>query len=139
MEKETFRKSLRCKLTEAEILAYGRSLAQANKELADIEAQKTQIVADLKAQMARHEADISIYGSRVREGHEYREVDCRWEIAGDDDSAGPLPLGPHELPSHKNLIRLDTFETIDNVRLSPEEIAEIRQLRLPLEGSWLSK
>jgi hypothetical protein len=111
---EPFRKSLRCKLTEAEVTAYWRSFAQANKELEDLEGQKTQIVTDLKAQMARQEADVSIYRSRIREGAEYREVDCRWEV---DNSENP--------PVRKHLVRQDTFDTIDTVRLSAEEIQEL--------------
>jgi hypothetical protein len=118
------RENLICKLTEKEILVFAKRSAQASKELADLEVQKKQITDDIKAKMSLHEAEVQICGSRVRDGYEYRMIECHWIL-------DPIPKGS-KLPDSKSLIRDDTGELVRQVRLTAEELKELSQGKLEL-------
>ena len=71
--KET--KNLPCKLTENEVLAYGRDLASKHAEYARIEAEFTAMKTEFKGKLEEVEARISTLASRIQSGQEYREVE----------------------------------------------------------------
>jgi hypothetical protein len=117
------RETLRCKLNDAEMIEYGKKLAESTRSLVQLEAQKKQVVDQLKAEASRHEADISLYASRVGDGFELRQIECKWEL---DTSTNP--------PKFKFLVRSDTGDTVRTSALSAEEIEDLNQLQLPLEA-----
>lgn len=114
--------SVRVNLTQQEVLDFGQRLAQATKDKEEIEKRKKQIMDDLKAQISRADADIQIFGSRVRDKYEYRDVECHWDL---DHSENP--------PKRKHLVRQDTFETVRVSVLTAEDIVEISQFKLPIK------
>jgi hypothetical protein len=71
--KET--KNLPCKLTEAEVLAYGRDLAGKHAEYSRIEGEFTALKTEFKGKLEEVDARISTLASRVQSGQEYRDVE----------------------------------------------------------------
>lgn len=117
----TVRENLKVVLSATERMDYALKLAQATQELEELENRKKRIVDDLKAQASRHEADVSICSTRVRDGYEYRDVECQWEY---DPSENP--------PKNKFLVRIDTFDLVRRALLEKEEVERLMQFQLPL-------
>lgn len=67
--------SLSCKLTEAEILAYGRDLASKHAEYARIESQFTAMKTEFKGKLEEVEARLATLANRIQSGEEYRDVE----------------------------------------------------------------
>jgi len=66
--------TLDCDLTEKEILAYGRELAQINQEIASEEDRQSSLKQELKARIAGIEARRTEISAKVNRGKELREV-----------------------------------------------------------------
>jgi hypothetical protein len=102
---------LQCILTDKELIAKSRELAKANEDLADVEARKKDAVAEFAAKQKKHEANIAELSRVVSTGKEYRIVSCEWQY--------------HYDTGIKNLVRLDTLETIitDNITQKERQMA----------------
>lgn len=109
---------LRCNLSDEEKINAGKELAEATNELSSIEEDKTQVMADFKAQVTAQEAKVSMLSNKLRSGYELRNVQCE-VIFGVPES--------HQ----KQTVRLDTNEIVSTETMSEEE----KQGNLPLEES----
>ncbi len=107
---------LRCLLTDDEKIEAGKQLAEANNELKEIEDDKAQVVSDFKAKTTAVEAQVAILGGKLRSGYELRPVECH-------------VLFDQPQPGQKQIIRLDTKETVSTELMTDEE----KQKLLPLE------
>lgn len=67
---------LQVELTQEEMLDAGNQLAEANEDLVQIEKEKSEVTATLKAKTTAAEARISELSRKVRNGYEYRQVPC---------------------------------------------------------------
>lgn len=81
-EQKQSKRHLKCELTDAEILASGRELADKQAELAALENEKKRITSDFGAKIKSKEIDVSILTRRVQSGYEFRDVDC-YELLDD--------------------------------------------------------
>ena len=124
MEKETT-ESVKVTLTREEVMSYAMKLAQATKDLEELEARKASVVAEIKSLMSREEANVQMFSSRVRDGYEYREMACVW-IVDDPDPRKPFP-------DAKQLIRKDTGEVVKSVGMTVEEIRDLKQKKLSFQ------
>lgn len=91
---------LQCQLTEEEMLAAGKQLAEANDDLVQIENLKSEVTATFKAKTTAAEARIGELSRKVRNGYEYRQVDCLVQFDTPD-------LGM------KQTVRTDTNEIVE--------------------------
>lgn len=107
---------LRCKLSLTDNIEAGQRLADATEQLKSIEEEKSEVMADFKARTTAAEAEISVMSSKIRQGYEYRDVQC--EIRFNDPKEG-----------EKTTVRLDTNETVATGPMTDEE----KQRDLPLE------
>jgi hypothetical protein len=100
-------KSLACKLTEAEVLQYGRDMAQEHAEYNRIEGEMKSVQKEYKAKLEEKEANISKLSGRVHSGIEARDVACtetkNW-------TAGTVYT-----------VRLDTMEVIEDRPMREDE------------------
>jgi hypothetical protein len=75
--------SLECILTDSERLAYSKSLAENISEKTKSENRLKSFSAQAKAEIAGHDADISLLCEKINTGREYRDVLCNivydWE------------------------------------------------------------
>ena len=69
-------KPLPCKLTEPEVLQYGRDLARAHADLDRIQDELDGIKADYQGKLAEQNASIGKLSGRVHSGIETRDVEC---------------------------------------------------------------
>lgn len=69
-------KSLPCRLTDAEMLQYGKDLARAYSETARINGELDAIKQDYKGKIAEEEATIGKISGRVHSGIETRDIEC---------------------------------------------------------------
>jgi hypothetical protein len=74
IEKREIVKKLDCRLTEAEITKYGRSLAQINQEIDTAEVHKKSVVKELDGEIAALEAQRSSIVEKINRGAEMRDV-----------------------------------------------------------------
>ena len=100
IEKKECTEYLSCVLSEKELIEKGKELAAANEELAQAENRKKDLMADITAQIKKHEANIGALSRIVSQGKEYRNVACEWEI--------------NYTKGTKVQTRLDTYEVIKN-------------------------
>ena len=101
-------------LTDAEKLALGQKLAEANIEAEGAEAEKKSVTATLKAKCEGCIAKVSEISNRLSAGYEYRPVVCR--VTFDDPEHG-----------QKTTRRADNGETVKTEAMT---LAEMQQ-RLP--------
>jgi len=66
----------KCKLTQEEILKYGREAAQAESELNNLEAKKKSYVSQIGSDILSAKARLNSASIKVREEYEFREVEC---------------------------------------------------------------
>lgn len=69
-------RSLKCDLTEEELLQAGEDLAKAIDEARTLEEQRKSVNEDFKAKIAAEEAEITIKQRLVRNKNEFRNVQC---------------------------------------------------------------
>lgn len=76
MNTKTITRNLKCELTEGELLAYGKEMAEEEKKVEEAEEEKATVTKALgerikyHSQMARNKAKL------INNGYEYREVAC---------------------------------------------------------------
>jgi hypothetical protein len=69
-------KALPCKLTEPEILQYGRDMAHAMSERERVQAELDSVKQEYKARLEEYSATINKLSGRVNSGIETRDVAC---------------------------------------------------------------
>ncbi len=74
IEKREIVKNLCCKLTDTEILKYGRDLATLNQQIDTAEARKKSVVKQLDSDLAALEAQRAGAAEKVARGEEFRDV-----------------------------------------------------------------
>jgi len=77
--KQKVTKQLQCKLSEAEVLAFGRELAGAHAEKNRVQAQLDAVKADYKGKIEEQLGRISSLSAKVHSGIETRDVECVME------------------------------------------------------------
>ena len=76
---EIFRDNLKTKLTDGELKALSRELAEKFIDLEGLEKDKKGVVADYKARIEVIEAKLNSLSQKVSTQFEWRDVDCQWE------------------------------------------------------------
>lgn len=74
IERREIVKQLDCKLTEEEVLRYGRQLASINEQVDRAEVKKKSVVKELDSGIAELEAQRSGLVGKINRGAEYRDV-----------------------------------------------------------------
>jgi len=69
-------KSLKCDLTQPELLLAGLELAEACDAKAKLDEEKKSVVANFAARLKEKDAQISILQSKVQNRFEFRQVPC---------------------------------------------------------------
>jgi hypothetical protein len=113
-EKETD-EHLECILTGVELIDRSKKLAKANNDAEDLEKRKKDVVSDFGAQKKKIDASIGVLSRVVSSGKEYRTVKCIWRY--------------NYTKRFKELIRLDTQDTVRTVDLSKEELQAKMKLK----------
>lgn len=67
---------LKVKLTDAELLAYAREMAEVSDNASQLEAEQKSLVAEYKGKIALKEARRDILGKYIATGYEHRSVKC---------------------------------------------------------------
>jgi len=116
-ERRTFKERIKCTLTDEELIEYSKTLAAANQDHDEVEADKGHMAAEFKAREKKIEADISLYSRKVSDGYEFREIECYWDY---DWKRG-----------RKRLIRTDMRVEVDALVRETEITADERQVHLP--------
>lgn len=105
-----------CELTQSERNEYGIKLATTLGDIEDIEAEKKKNADHYKDRIAGHQARADELSRKVRDGKEWRDVECEVLLGSPDRE-------------HKQTIRLDTGETIRTERMTAADL----QLLMPLD------
>jgi len=71
-----FKTVLKCKLTDAETLAYAREMADVHAAIAQLEADMKSLATEYKGKIALKLARLETLSTYVATGHEHRSVDC---------------------------------------------------------------
>jgi hypothetical protein len=110
MKKTEITKSLKCDLTEAEIIDFGLRMSKNMVEITKIATQKKETVSGFKAQVDELAADQRYLSGCVIAETETREVDCsiiyEWE------------------KGQKDIFRNDTGELVESLPISESEQQE---------------
>lgn len=75
-ETKKSKRNLRCELTDAELLASGKELAEKTSALRVLADDAKRSAADFKAKVTAAESEISVLSNRVNTGYEFRIVTC---------------------------------------------------------------
>lgn len=121
---EKVARMLAVKLTEEETLEMAKTIGDKMLEVDNLENEKKAFTSSNKLKTEGLEAELSYLGRCVREGEEEREVECIWNYN-------------QPVRGMKQLVRLDTHEIVDEKDMSArdnERVAELNQMRLPLEA-----
>lgn len=113
---KTHKQTLMCDLTDKERRDYGITLATTLGDMEDIEAQKKREMDHFKDRIAGLQAKADELSRKVRDGKEWREVECHTLMSTPDRE-------------HKQTIRLDTGETIRTERMTDTDL----QIIMPFE------
>ena len=108
MEKKKIKQTMQCLLSAEEKLALAQEMAQSTGKKSSLEAALKEISSQYKAQIVQQENLIQQASQRIRDGYEYREVDCEVE---------------YNVPERgqKTIIRLDTGATSIEVMTMQEK------------------
>ena len=101
---EIYKENLKTTLTDPELRAYGRELAEKLIDHEQIDAERKGYVSDLKARMDIIQARLNALSLKVSSQCEWREVDAQWT----------LNFGT----GRKTLIRLDTGEIVKELAVT---------------------
>lgn len=74
IEEREIVKKLDCRLTEVEVLKYGKNLAQLNAQIDTAEVHKKSVVKELDSEIAGLEANRSSVVEKINRMSEYRDV-----------------------------------------------------------------
>ena len=114
-------KALPCKLTETEILQYGRDMAHAMSERDRVQGEFDSVKQEYKAKLEEYAANINKLSGRVNSGIETRDVACE-EVK--DWTEGVVTIE-----------RLDTFEKVESRPMREDEKqTEIKLDDVKLDG-----
>jgi len=116
MNSKTIKSTLMCDLTDKERREYGISLATTLGDMGEIETQKKREMDHFKDRIAGLQAKADELSRKVRDGKEWRDVDCNVILGAPDKE-------------HKQTIRLDTYEVIRTERMTEADLQRV----LPLE------
>ncbi len=109
-------KPLPCKLTDAEVMQYGRDMARAMADRGRIQAEADSIKQDYKSKIEEQSAIVEKLSGRVHSGIETRDVECQqiqnW-------TKGTVTV-----------TRMDTHEIIEKRPMREDE----KQAEMKLEG-----
>ena len=106
-EVEKYEEYLPCILSEKELIEKSRELARAKEDLASAEDRKKDVMADITAQIKKHEANIGLLARIVSQGKEYRQVKCE--------------LIRNFTKGFKSHTRLDTGEVLKSIPIETKE------------------
>ena len=109
-----FETSLKCELTESELLTKGASMADAQEQLANFENEAKTVAGQFKAKIDEQKARLASLASTVRSKAEYRAVKCRRNMFYDTGMVQE--------------VRLDTMEIITTREMTENE----KQLQLAI-------
>lgn len=109
---------LRYKFSAEEQHENAKNLARRNQALAELEARKKRLTADLKAEQETAEAEVQKLSRWVNDEHDYRMIECEWTFHCPKTGT-------------KRLVRLDTGEIVKEIFMSRQEMQEV----LPLEDT----
>lgn len=113
--KEKVKEYLKCAFTEEEIKEFSQDMARKIGELEHERLHKKDVVKAIDSEIASLETDINKLARNVKDGYEYRNVEC--ERVFDYDGG------------FKTMVRLDTNEIVWTKQLTGDEL----QRHLPLE------
>ena len=105
-----------CQLTDQERREYGIQLATTLGDMENVEAEKKKEMDHFKDRLCGLQARADELSRKVRDGKEWRGVDCVIRYSQPDDD-------------HKQVIRLDTGEVVRTALMTQED----RQLVMPLD------
>ena len=71
-----FETVLKCKLTDAEVLGYGREMADIHAAVAQLTADMKSLVTEYKGKIALKQARLETLSAYVSSGYEHRDVKC---------------------------------------------------------------
>lgn len=77
MRKDKESLNLECVLTDSEVLTYSRTMAEEISRKQHMENQKASYTKQMTAEIATHEAKIAVLSEKVKNGKEWRDVECR--------------------------------------------------------------
>lgn len=117
MQHKTTKQTLTCELTDKERREYGISLATTLADYEALETEKKQNADHYKDRLAGLQARADELARKVRDGKEWRDVECRVYFGQPDRE-------------HKQTVRLDTMEVVKTERMTEVDL----QLVMPLEG-----
>ena len=109
-----FETSLKCELTESELLTKGASMADAQEQLANFENEAKTVAGQFKAKIDEQKARLASLASTVRSKAEYRAVKRRRNMFYDTGMVQE--------------VRLDTMEIITTREMTENE----KQLQLAI-------
>jgi len=107
IEKVQVDEFLPCKLSEKELLQAARELAANTQDMDALEGRKKRVNDDIKAEVSKLEAEISVNSRKISTGEEYRIVPCEWEK---DFTTGI-----------KKMRRLDTLDVVKEKNIDQSE------------------
>jgi hypothetical protein len=119
---KTIKQTLMCDLTDKERREYGIQLATTLGDMEDVEAEKKRHMDHYKDRLGGMQATADTLGRKVRDGKEWREVDCRVMFGAPDKA-------------HKQTVRLDTHEVVKTELMTELDL----QRTLPLEDDDAEK
>jgi len=109
MNTKSIKQTLMCDLTDKERREYGISLATTLGDMGEIETQKKREMDHFKDRIAGLQAKADELSRKVRDGKEWRDVDCHVMYGSPDRE-------------HKQTLRLDTGETIRTERMTEADL-----------------
>ncbi len=112
--------TLKCDLTDEELLETGRQLARAQSNLTHAEANKKQIDARLKGEIDGYRLQAAELSERVNTGYELRAVECK-EV-------------PDRLNLNVQIIRMDTGELVRQRAMTEREREQLLPFGHPPEN-----
>lgn len=116
---DEWKKSLPCELTQDEFEKKGKRIDKVVKDLVKLEAQKAEVVKEFKEKIDKLEVERDLLAKQLGDKAEERFVEVKWKCSPDQ--------------ARKELIRLDTKETVEKQTMTTAEIAEVTQGKLPLD------
>ena len=108
----TIKRSLTCLLTVEEMKSLGIELAGATQKKSRLEDDKKQSMSQFKAEIDAADAEINAISQKIASGKEVRIIDC--EVKYHTPGEGM-----------KTIIRKDTNETVEVVRMNDAELEDL--------------
>jgi hypothetical protein len=107
---------LKYTFSEDEQRVNAQALARANRELAQLELRKKEVVSQLKAEADAKNADIARFSEFINNGYTFRDLDC--EVRFDSPSEGL-----------KTIYRIDTGEEVGVQKMAEFERQQMLDLK----------